>query len=36
MDEAGISGARLYVGGWSDWCSYRQNPVAREDPPPKG
>jgi thiosulfate/3-mercaptopyruvate sulfurtransferase len=36
MDEAGISGARLYVGGWSDWCSYRQNAVAREDPPPKG
>jgi thiosulfate/3-mercaptopyruvate sulfurtransferase len=36
MDEAGISGARLYVGGWSDWCSNRQNPVAKEDPPAKG
>ncbi len=28
MEEAGIEGARLYVGGWSDWCSYPENPVA--------
>jgi thiosulfate/3-mercaptopyruvate sulfurtransferase len=28
MEEAGIPGARLYLGGWSDWCSYPENPVA--------
>ncbi len=28
MDEAGVSGARLYPGSWSDWCSYPDNPVA--------
>jgi len=30
MDEAGLPGAVLYPGGWSDWCSYPENPVARE------
>jgi thiosulfate/3-mercaptopyruvate sulfurtransferase len=30
MEEAGLSGARLYLGGWSDWCSYPENPVAKE------
>lgn len=30
MDEAGIAGAVLYLGGWSDWCSYPENPVAKE------
>jgi len=30
MEEAGIRGAVLYLGGWSDWCSYPDNPVARE------
>jgi len=29
MEEAGIRGAVLYLGGWSDWCSYAENPVAR-------
>ncbi len=29
MDEAGIDGV-LYLGGWSDWCSYPENPVAKE------
>ncbi len=29
MEEAGISGAVLYLGGWSDWCSYPENPVAK-------
>jgi thiosulfate/3-mercaptopyruvate sulfurtransferase len=29
MDEAGVEGARLYPGSWSDWCSYPDNPVAR-------
>jgi thiosulfate/3-mercaptopyruvate sulfurtransferase len=28
MDEAGVTGARLYPGSWSDWCSYPENPVA--------
>ncbi|MGK7939392.1 MAG: sulfurtransferase [Crocosphaera sp.] len=23
MELAGIKGAKLYPGGWSDWCSYR-------------
>lgn len=31
MEEAGITNAVLYPGGWSDWCSYPENPVARED-----
>src|SRR5262249_18644145 len=29
MEEAGVGGAVLYLGGWSDWCSYPENPVAR-------
>jgi thiosulfate/3-mercaptopyruvate sulfurtransferase len=28
MEEAGLRGARLYPGSWSDWCSYPENPVA--------
>jgi thiosulfate/3-mercaptopyruvate sulfurtransferase len=28
MEEAGLHGARLYPGSWSDWCSYPDNPVA--------
>jgi len=28
MEEAGIMDAVLYLGGWSDWCSYEDNPVA--------
>jgi thiosulfate/3-mercaptopyruvate sulfurtransferase len=26
MDEAGITNTALYLGGWSDWCSYPENP----------
>jgi thiosulfate/3-mercaptopyruvate sulfurtransferase len=26
---AGRRGNRLYVGGWSDWCTYPENPVER-------
>lgn len=28
LAEAGIEGAKLYVGSWSDWSSYDDNPVA--------
>lgn len=31
MEEAGILGARLYHGSWSDWCSFEDAPIARED-----
>jgi thiosulfate/3-mercaptopyruvate sulfurtransferase len=31
MEEAGITDAVLYLGGWSDWCSYPDNPVAKGD-----
>lgn len=27
LEEAGVKGARLYVGSWSDWSSYEENPV---------
>lgn len=28
MERAGLPGAKLYVGGWSEWCSIEGNPVA--------
>ena len=28
MEEAGLSNTVLYLGGWSDWCSYPENPKA--------
>jgi thiosulfate/3-mercaptopyruvate sulfurtransferase len=28
LEEAGVRGAKLYVGSWSDWSSYEENPVA--------
>lgn len=31
LEEAGITGAKLYVGSWSDWSSYGENPVATGD-----
>jgi thiosulfate/3-mercaptopyruvate sulfurtransferase len=27
LEEAGIRGAKLYAGSWSDWVSYGENPV---------
>jgi thiosulfate/3-mercaptopyruvate sulfurtransferase len=27
LEEAGIKGAKLYAGSWSDWVSYEENPV---------
>ena len=29
LEHAGLSGARLYVGSWSEWCSDPKRPVAR-------
>jgi thiosulfate/3-mercaptopyruvate sulfurtransferase len=29
MEIAGLSGAKLYPGSWSEWCSDPQRPVAR-------
>ncbi len=31
LEEAGIKGAKLYVGSWSDWSSYDNKPVATGD-----
>lgn len=28
LEEAGLPGAKLYAGSWSDWVSYPENPVA--------
>jgi thiosulfate/3-mercaptopyruvate sulfurtransferase len=30
LEHAGISGARLYPGSWSEWCSDPARPVSRE------
>ena len=29
MEVAGLRGARLYAGSWSEWCSAPERPVAR-------
>jgi thiosulfate/3-mercaptopyruvate sulfurtransferase len=29
LEEAGIKGAKLYAGSWSDWSSYEDNPVEK-------
>jgi thiosulfate/3-mercaptopyruvate sulfurtransferase len=29
LEEAGIKGAKLYAGSWSDWSSYEENPVEK-------
>ena len=31
LAEAGVTGAKLYAGSWSDWSSYDENPVATGD-----
>ncbi len=31
LSEAKIEGARLYIGSWSDWSSFEENPVATGD-----
>ncbi len=31
LAEAGIGGAKLYAGSWSDWVSYDENPVETFD-----
>ena len=31
LEESGFHGARLYVGSWSDWTSYRDAPVASSE-----
>lgn len=31
MEHAGLSGASIYAGSWSEWCSDRQRPVAKGD-----
>lgn len=34
MEYAGLHGARLYPGSWSEWCADPTRPVATEDQPP--
>jgi thiosulfate/3-mercaptopyruvate sulfurtransferase len=31
MEMAGLSGARLYPGSWSEWCSDRNRPMVTKD-----
>ena len=31
LEEAGMGGAKLYAGSWSDWSSFDENPVATGD-----
>ena len=31
LEEAGMGGAKLYAGSWSDWISFDENPVATGD-----
>jgi thiosulfate/3-mercaptopyruvate sulfurtransferase len=31
MEVAGLSGARLYAGSWSEWIKYQENPVITEN-----
>jgi thiosulfate/3-mercaptopyruvate sulfurtransferase len=28
LSEAGLQGVKLYSGSWSDWISYKENPIA--------
>jgi len=34
MEYAGLHGARLYPGSWSEWCADPTRPVATDDQPP--
>jgi thiosulfate/3-mercaptopyruvate sulfurtransferase len=29
MDVAGLEGARLYPGSWSEWCADENRPIER-------
>jgi thiosulfate/3-mercaptopyruvate sulfurtransferase len=31
MDVAGLEGARLYAGSWSEWCADERRPIEREE-----
>ena len=31
LEEAGFKDIKLYVGSWSDWSSYEENPIATKD-----
>lgn len=33
LERADVSGVKLYVGGWSEWCSRPENPVAVGEEP---
>ena len=33
MEVAGLTGSRLYVGSWSEWCSDPSRPIATGDQP---
>jgi thiosulfate/3-mercaptopyruvate sulfurtransferase len=33
LDRAGLSGAKLYVGSWSEWC---RNPARAREPDTRG
>jgi thiosulfate/3-mercaptopyruvate sulfurtransferase len=36
MEIAGLEGARLYPGSWSEWCADPRRPIERADVTPKG
>lgn len=31
LEEAGFKHVRLYAGSWSDWISYSENPIAKDE-----
>jgi thiosulfate/3-mercaptopyruvate sulfurtransferase len=31
LREAGYENVKLYLGSWSDWCSYQDNPIAKDE-----